>query len=208
MNQSIRTVPDFSICQFAFGNLFFFCWLTSELIYSSVISVHDRPCLSIWTFVRLSITKKKNRQSRMIVYGPPFWTIVTPPPSEKSRTRPPTRRSDVLSLPLDHRIGHHVAHVDLEGLGPEVRMLLHEQPSDVREEKPAGRVVRVGVRVGALVVDAVVADPLEHVELVGERLERDQQHAQGQTGLERPVGPQPMGAGGYAQDGAAKQRGR
>lgn len=90
MNQSIRTVPDFSICQFAFGNLFFFCWLTSELIYSSVISVHDRPCLSIWTFVRLSITKKKNRQSRMIVYGPPFWTIVTPPPlrnPERARRR-------------------------------------------------------------------------------------------------------------------------
>jgi hypothetical protein len=42
-----------------------------------------------------------------------------------------------------------------------LRVFLHHQPSDVREEQTAARVVRVGVCLGVLVVDPVVSDPLE-----------------------------------------------
>lgn len=81
----------------------------------------------------------------------------------------------LLFLKHDHRVGLQVFHVDAAALGHDVRMLADHQPAHVREEKPAGRVVRVGVRVGELVMDSVVADPFVYVILERQRLERSQQ---------------------------------
>lgn len=104
-----------------------------------------------------------------------------------------------LFLPHDHRVGLQVPHVDRPALAGDVRVFAHHQPAHVREEEPAGRVVRVGVRVGELVVHAVVAHPLVDVVLERQRLEQGQQHAHRETGLVAPVRPQPVGADRYAQ---------
>lgn len=45
-------------------------------------------------------------------------------------------------------------------------MLAHQQPADVGEEEPLFGVVGVRVRLGVLVVDAVVPGPLEYVVLI------------------------------------------
>lgn len=72
------------------------------------------------------------------------------------------------------------------------------QPAHVGEEESADRVVRVGVRVGELVVDPMVADPFVYVILEGHRLEQHQKYAHRQTGVVGSVRPQSVSAGGYA----------
>lgn len=47
-------------------------------------------------------------------------------------------------------------------------MLAHQQPADVGEEEPPFGIVGVRVRLGELVVDAMVPGPLKYVILVME----------------------------------------
>ena len=56
-----------------------------------------------------------------------------------------------------------VGEVDLPLLCQVLRMRVHHRPADVREEEAAAGVVRIGVRVGPLVVDAVPLAPEEDV---------------------------------------------
>jgi hypothetical protein len=77
---------------------------------------------------------------------------------------PPKHKScyvALLFLELNNRIGQDVTHVDLFPTSFHLRVFLHHQPSDVREEQSAARVVRVGICLAVLVVDPVVSDPLE-----------------------------------------------
>lgn len=52
-------------------------------------------------------------------------------------------------------------------------MLLDQQPAAMREEEPALGVVRVGIGVCELVVDSVIADPLDDVFLRRKRLQEN-----------------------------------
>lgn len=104
-----------------------------------------------------------------------------------------------LFLPHDHWVGFQVFHLDCATLGGHIRVLADHQPAHVREEKSPRRVVRVGVRVGELVVDPVVPDPFVYVVLESQSLEHGQQHSHRQTGAVAPVSPKPMGSDCYAQ---------
>ena len=64
-------------------------------------------------------------------------------------------------LELNHRIGQDVAHVDLFPTSQHLGVFLLHQPSDVREEESAARVVRVRVCLTEPVVDPMVSDPVE-----------------------------------------------
>ena len=64
-------------------------------------------------------------------------------------------------LEQNHRIGQDVAHVDLFPTSQHLAVFLLHQPSDVREEESAARVVRVRVCLTEPVVDPMVSDPME-----------------------------------------------
>lgn len=49
----------------------------------------------------------------------------------------------LLSMKLDKRVVDNITHVDLVALSPDMWVLLHHEPADVREEKPATSVVRI-----------------------------------------------------------------
>lgn len=102
-----------------------------------------------------------------------------------------------LFLPRDHRVGQHVAHVHASALRVSDRVLVYQQPTDVREEKTAGRVVRVRVCVGVHVVDPVITNPFKYAVLVRHRLERGQQHPEWHTGFVRTMRPQTVRTRGY-----------
>ena len=77
-------------------------------------------------------------------------------------------------------------------------MLLDEEPAHVGEEEAAGGVVGVGLRLGELVVDAVVAGPVVDAALVGYGVGQHEEEADGEAGLVRAVGPQSVDADGDA----------
>lgn len=66
------------------------------------------------------------------------------------------------------------------------------------EKKAAIVVVRIGVRVGELVVHPMVAHPFVDAVLERRRLQCDQNHAQRPFRLVGAVRPQPVGAAGDA----------
>lgn len=111
-----------------------------------------------------------------------------------------------LFLPHDDRVSFQVFHVDRATFGGDVRMFAHHQPAHVREEEAAGRVVRVCIRVGELVMDPVVAHPFVYVVLERERLEHSQQYAHRQPGVVATMGPQPVRADRYAKSAAHRYR--
>lgn len=80
-------------------------------------------------------------------------------------------KSNICSPPLEHhhRVGLQVGQVQLLAFFDHVRMLAHQQPADVGEEEPPFGIVGVRVRLGELVVDAVVPGPLKYVVLVMRR---------------------------------------
>lgn len=65
----------------------------------------------------------------------------------------------VLFLEHDDRIGFEVPHVDHLPLGHHRRMRRQHHPTDVRKEEPPIAIVRIGVRLGELVMHAVVMGP-------------------------------------------------
>lgn len=109
-----------------------------------------------------------------------------------------------LFLPHYDRVVLQVFHADGAALGRDVRMFADHQPAHVREKEAPGRVVRVGVRVGELVVDPVVPDPFVYVVLEGQRLEHRQHDAHRQTGFVAAVRPQPVRAHSYAHCAATQ----
>jgi hypothetical protein len=73
-------------------------------------------------------------------------------------------------------------------------VLLDEEPAHVGEEEAAGGVVGVGLGLRELVVDAVVAGPVVDAALVGDGVGQHEEEADGEAGLVRAVGPQPVDA--------------
>ena len=80
-------------------------------------------------------------------------------------------------------------------------MLLDDEPAHVREEEAAGSIMGVGVRLGVLVMHAVVAGPMVDAALVGNGVEHHQQDAVGQSGVVGTVGPKSVHACSDAQAG-------
>lgn len=68
-----------------------------------------------------------------------------------------------LSLEKQGWISVQVAHVDLRTKLLHVRMLFDQQPAHVREEEAALRVVRISIGVGELVMNSMIAHPLEDI---------------------------------------------
>lgn len=56
-----------------------------------------------------------------------------------------------------------IAHVDFRAERLNVRMLLNKQPAHVGKEKSPLRIMGIGISVGELVVNTVIANPLENV---------------------------------------------
>ena len=65
-------------------------------------------------------------------------------------------------MELNEGIVDDIAHVDLDALLHHVRVLLHHQPANVREEEPAVGVVGVRRGLRVLVVHAMVPNPFEN----------------------------------------------
>lgn len=84
-------------------------------------------------------------------------------------------------------------------------MLLDEEPAHVSEEEAAGGIVRVGLGLRELVVDAVVAGPVEDAALVGDGVGQHEEEPDGEAGLVRAVGPQSVDADGDAKAGDGPQ---
>jgi hypothetical protein len=72
---------------------------------------------------------------------------------------------NILALVVDDWVIEKVGQVDRLAFAPDVRVLLTQEPSDVREEEPSLRVVRVSVCLAELVVHPVVSRPLVNVVL-------------------------------------------
>ena len=70
---------------------------------------------------------------------------------------------------LEHnkRILQEVRKIKLASDFHDIRMLLHEQPSHVSEEKPTGCIVGICISLGEFVVYAMVTSPVENGTLVG-----------------------------------------
>lgn len=64
--------------------------------------------------------------------------------------------SDLPPLKHDDLIGLQVTDLQLASLLDDVRMFTDQQPADVSKEKPSHGVVRVGVRLRVLVVNAMI----------------------------------------------------
>lgn len=73
-------------------------------------------------------------------------------------------------------------------------MLAHHQPAHVREEKAARVVVRIGVRIGVLVMYTMISHPFPYAVLKGGRLQCDQDQSQRPLGLVRAMRPQAVRA--------------
>ena len=106
------------------------------------------------------------------------------------KVEPPLERQDRISL--------QVRNVDELSLTDDLRVLATHEPTAVREEEPAVRVVRVRVRLRKLVVRAVVAGPLDDVVLEGGGVEERQEGPVGPVGLVGLVCPHPVSPRGNA----------
>ena len=89
-------------------------------------------------------------------------------------------------LEHDEAIARQVGEVELLALGHDVGVLLHVEPAHVREEEAARRVVRVRVRLGVLVVHAVVARPVVDRALVRDRVHEHEEAPDRRRRVERP----------------------
>jgi hypothetical protein len=92
-----------------------------------------------------------------------------------------------------------VAHVDFGTKLLHIGVLFAHQPAHVGEEEAALRVVWIGIGVAVLVVNAVVADPLDDRILHGDGVEEEQNELHFSVGLVGAMTPQPMGTGRYAK---------
>lgn len=68
-------------------------------------------------------------------------------------------QQNLLLLPHDELVSLQVTHVDDLSLLNDIRMRCQEQPADVREEKTALCIMRVGICLGVFVVDSMVVRP-------------------------------------------------
>lgn len=80
-------------------------------------------------------------------------------------------------MELHNRILQYITHVEQLALAHHLRVLVHHQPADMCEEEAAIRVVRIGVRLGELVVHAMVAHPIVDRILAGQREAQHQDDA-------------------------------
>ena len=92
-----------------------------------------------------------------------------------------------------------VAEVQFLPRADDLGVLLQIQPSHVGEEEPAHSIVRVGVGLGVLVVDAMVARPVQDGSLIGNGVAQHEEDADRERGTVRPVGPEAMGTNGDAE---------
>lgn len=97
-----------------------------------------------------------------------------------------------LLLELEPRIGLQITHVHFGTVFSDLRVFFAHQPSHVREEKAPAGVVWISVRVAELVVDAVIAHPLDDAVLEGDGLEEQQHQLHPLVGFVAFVGPQAM----------------
>ncbi len=118
------------------------------------------------------------------------------------------QKRKLISLLLEHDdlVLLDVAHVDVLEFVHRVRVLGHQQPTDVRVEEPASRVVRVGVGLGVFVVQAVVERPLVDAVLEGQRVHHHEQQPQRQRGLVAAVAPQAVRARRHAHAARREQK--
>lgn len=86
---------------------------------------------------------------------------------------------------MEHQdgIGAQVGEIQSPSLFLNIRMLFAEQPAHMREEKSPGGVVRICISFRVFVVDAMVTGPMVDGILKGDRIEDDQEQAQGPLGL-------------------------
>lgn len=80
----------------------------------------------------------------------------------------------VAVLEAHNWVGNQVAQVNLFAFLLDVRVLARQEPAYVGEEETALGVVRIGVGFAVLVVDSVVAAPLEDGVFEGQRLHAGQ----------------------------------
>ena len=69
----------------------------------------------------------------------------------------------------------------------------------MREEEPTHGIVRVGVGLGVLVMDAMVACPVQDGSLIGDGVAQHEEDADRKSGTVGPVGPEAMGTNGDAE---------
>uniref|UniRef100_A0A182IQ21 Uncharacterized protein n=1 Tax=Anopheles atroparvus TaxID=41427 RepID=A0A182IQ21_ANOAO len=110
------------------------------------------------------------------------------PRHQDGQTDDEQREEGNVIAPLRHhdRIGLQVAHVDDFALGHHLRVGRQEHPADVGEEESALRVVRIGIGLRVLMVDAVIVSPRVCVQL---RPECDQlKEPNGEAGVYEQLG--------------------
>ncbi len=69
----------------------------------------------------------------------------------------------------------------------------------MREEEPAHSIVRIGVRLRILVVDAMIARPMVDRSLIGDGVAKHEEEAYGEGGAVGAVGPETMDTDGDAK---------
>lgn len=71
-------------------------------------------------------------------------------------------RNIPINLPIlkhHNRIALKITEIDSGSFGSDVRMFLQQQPANVREEKSATIVMRIGIGVGELMMNAMITSP-------------------------------------------------
>jgi hypothetical protein len=104
-----------------------------------------------------------------------------------------------LLLEHDHRILVQIAKIQFLPSPNHLGVFLDVQPTHVCEEEPSRGVVWVGMRLGILVVDAMVAGPVVDGSLVRDGVAQHEEEADGKGGGVGTVRPEAMDSDGYAK---------
>lgn len=105
----------------------------------------------------------------------------------------------VLFLKHDNRVCLQVGQVQLLSLLNHIWMLANHEPTHMRKEKATGGIVRVGIRLGELMVNTVVPRPFINMVLKGHGIGNGQEDPERRGGGVGTVTPEPVSARRHPQ---------
>jgi hypothetical protein len=104
-----------------------------------------------------------------------------------------------LALEDNHGVLSEVLVVELLAGSDHGGVLLDKEPPDVGKEQAASGVVRVAIGLRVFMVSPMVSGPVVDGSLVGHRVAKHQEDAEGQTGLIRAMSPETMSSCGDSE---------
>lgn len=117
-------------------------------------------------------------------------------------------KKGLLLLEHDDGIGNQITEVQAFAFLHHIGMFLAQQPANMGEEEATSGIMRIGISFRELVVDTMIAGPMEGGILEGDRIENDQNETQRPFGFVGTMGPQTMSSSCDAQHPNGVQQNR